>query len=467
MNNNRQPPRDQVPALRVVESDMPHNEQAEAIVLGTLINFPKKIEEVIDSLQPGDFYTIRHRILYEVMLDYYRKHGKAADFLVLSDLLEGNEDLHPSDLVELMYLKNEIWSADLQQDVRLITGPSVQRQTIFASHKLANAGYSITDPDKLRESAETILYGLSMSRPDTSDFESIEDVLSGCMDDIEMACKNRGKMLGIPTRFTDLDLMTNGLQRTDLILLAARPGFGKTSLGLGIGYNAAKAGYAVAVFSLEMGKKQLGTRLLSLVSRIPSTRLRAGWLDDDEMKTVVESSDAISELSLHIDDTAGSPISSIRSKLRRLRAKIHRPVDLVIVDYLQLMEDEDDSSAKRENRNQEISKISRGLKALAREFNVPVLALAQLSRAVEARANKRPQLSDLRDSGSLEQDADIVMFIYREDVYNPDSDRHGMADVIIAKHRNGPVGEVTLKFNPSLTRFDNIYEDPSEEEHAG
>lgn len=447
-----------LPMPQIVEREEPHNANAEKIVLGTLIAYPEEIEQVIDVLQPQDFYVNRHRMLYEIMLNYYREHGKGADFLVLTDLLEKNEDVTPDDVIEFQYLRDELWSSDLLQDIRLITGPSTQRQNIDAARKLAMIGYNVTDPDKGREAAEKLFYTLSLRQAAISDFDSIEDILAPCMNDIEYSTQHRGEILGIPTGYTDLDAMTDGLQESDYILLAGRPSMGKTALGVNIGYNAAKRKKAVAIFSLEMGKKQLGMRLLSQVSRVSSSRLRSGWIEEDEMQRVVDARDHLSELCIHIDDTSGAPLASIRSKLRRLQAKIHRPIDLVIVDYLQLMEEETEKTSKFENRNQEISKISRGLKAIARDFNVPVLALAQLSRAVESRGSKIPQLSDLRESGSLEQDADIVAFVYRDEYYNPKSERKGTADVIIAKHRNGSTGTVSLAFNGALTRFDNLEE---------
>lgn len=450
--------------LRVIESEMPNSKQAEQIVLGTLLSFPHRLEEVIGILRPSDFYVVRHRALYETMLAYYHKHGRPADYLTLSEMLFGNKDIGAADLVDLRYLSDEIWSVDLLQDVRLIIGTHIQRRHIEAAGKLATIGQTVADPDEARTAVEKLLYELGQDRPEQSDFRPMSDVMTDCITDIEIACQNRGKLLGIDTGFADLNALTNGLQRSDLIILAARPGFGKTSLGMGIGYNAARKGKTVAVFSLEMGAKQLGMRLIALDSRVSSNRLRAGWIEEDEMQRVVNASDRLAELPIHIDDTMGAPISSITSKLRRLSARLHRSVDLVIVDYLQLMEDEGESAERRENRNQELSKISRGLKRVAREFNVPVLALAQLSRDVERRQSKIPQLSDLRDSGALEQDADIVMFIYRDEIYDPQSERKGIADVIIAKHRNGPVGTVSLGFNNALTRFEEIASSPAEED---
>ena len=477
--NKPEPARNPSP-LRLVERARPHNRHAEEVVLGTLINFPEKITEVADSLQPDDFYVVLHRTLYEIMLAYYRKHGTGADYLTLADILQRRQerfekeqaeatkrdDLGADDLTALLTLSEEIWSPDLSQDIRLITGPAAQNRVINASLKLAEIGWHTADPDALRGEVEKLFFELGTARQETSDFALLDDVLVECVRDIDYATLHRGALLGVPTGFTDLDLMTSGLQRSDLILLAARPGFGKTSLGMGIAHNAARTGNAVAVFSLEMGAKQLAMRLLSLESGVPSNRLRTGWLTEGEARKLADARDCLGELPIYIDDTAGTPVTSITSKLRRLSARIHRSIDLVVVDYLQLMEEENETAAQRDNRNQELSRISRGLKLLARNFNVPVLALAQLSRAVETRQNKVPQLSDLRDSGALEQDADIVMFIYRDEMYNAGTDRKGLADVIVAKHRNGPLGSVTLRFNSALTRFDNcettIYEEDTD-----
>lgn len=448
--------RSQPTPLRVCEHTPAFNERAEQVVLGTLLNFPNRIEEVSEQLRPQDFYVNRHKILYEIMLAYYRKHGYGADYLTLCEQLSGNPDLNSADLLDLQYLSQELWSVDLMQDVRLILGPAVQRAHESAALELAAIARNITDPDEARKAVENLLYNLTLASAPVSDFESTGDIAQTCLSDTEYAYQHRGELTGIPTGFGDLDLMTSGLQRSDLILLAGRPSMGKTALGMGIAYNAARRGNMVAVFSLEMGKKQLVHRLLALteLSGVPTNRQRTGWVDGDEWDRLVRAGDTLSEMALYIDDTSGAPISSIRSKLKRLRAKTRRAPDLVVVDYLGLMEDEDTSSrGHTNNRNEEISRISRGLKSIAREFNVPVLALAQLSRAVEGRNSKIPQLSDLRDSGSLEQDADIVAFVYRDDYYNPQSERKGIADVIVAKHRNGPVGSIALCFDGSRTEF--------------
>jgi replicative DNA helicase len=455
--------------VRAVELELPYNARAEEIVLGTLLGNPYKIEVVVEVLKPTDFYIVRHKILYEIMLNYYHRHGEGADFVVLANLLEKSEDLEASDLVRLMGLADELWSVDLMQDTSMILGTSVQRQILFASQQLATIGFTISEPDKSRNAVESLLYNLTMEHAPQSDFEHLGDIIGRCMTNAEKAYDQRGTIQGIPSGFHDLDKMTNGFQRGDLILLAGRPSMGKTALGMGMGYNAAKKNFNVAVFSLEMGKEQLGTRLLSLQSRIPSNLIRGGWLTHEDFDKLVEASDTLNDLPIHIDDTSGSPISSMRSKLRRLKAKTKHAPDLVIVDYLGLMQPENDTPAKQANRVQEVGEISRGLKGIAKEFNVPVLALAQLSRAVESRQSKVPQLSDLRDSGNLEQDADVVMFVYRDDYYagydqdgKSKSNREGTADIIVAKHRNGPVGEVALKFTGNLTRFDNLNEETEE-----
>lgn len=449
--------------LRVVEREPFNNPQAEAVVLGTLIDFPERMDEVADQLAPEDFYTSRHHITYEVMLDYYREHGHGADFLTLCDLLDQRDDLSASDLVEFSHLRHEMWSADLAQDVKLILGPAWQRKIWFASQQLADIALRYPDPDQSREATEKLLYDLTMDHAPVSDFESIASILQWRSIQIENAWKKRGKLLGVPTGFDDLNTMTDGWQKANYIILGGRPSIGKTALALSMGYHAASRGYAVAAFSLEMSKEELSDRLVSMLSGIPSNYLRSGWINGEkEWSRVVKAEDHLSELPLYIDDTAGSPLTSIRSKLRRLKAKIGRSLDLVIVDYLGLIEEENESAARRENRNQEISKISRGLKKIARDFNVPLLALAQLNREVEGRNNKVPQLSDLRDSGSLEQDADVVMFVYRDEVYNPESERKGYADVIIAKHRNGPRGTVSLRFNGALASFSDPGQTPED-----
>lgn len=438
--------------MKQFEKEMPNQVDAEAVILGSLIHFPGKLSEVMEALTPEDFWRDAHRTIYEVLIEYGRSHsGNGPDLMTLLDLVKG-DDLDM--VMEVKILRDELWSVDLEPCIKLVKAASIQRKFYYAAQDLAALSYGTADPEKLQQGAEKLFYSLLVDGHDSSDFDHIDDILGGCVDRLEEAFRNRGNPIGIATGYRDLDDMTTGFQRSDLIILGARPSVGKTSLGMNIAYNAAKAGHSVAVFSLEMSKEQLGQRLLSLVAQIPSNTLRSGWMKDGDWAKVVAARDHLSDLSIYIDDTSGSPISSIRSKLRRLITRTGRPVDFVVLDYLQLMEDEADS--KRENRNQEVTRISRGLKAIAREFNVPVLALAQLSRAVETRQNKIPQLSDLRESGAIEQDGDIVMFLHREEMYNSETTRKGEADLIIAKQRNGPIGPIVLRFNGQLTSFSDL-----------
>jgi replicative DNA helicase len=289
----------------------------------------------------------------------------------------------------------------------------------------------------------------------------LSELLSDYMEKLDQLHERRGTIVGVPTGFTDLDRLTGGLQRSDLIILAARPAVGKTSLSLSLAHNVAlKYQHSVAIFSLEMSKEQLVQRFLSMEAGIDQHRLRTGWIEDDEWERIMYAMSQLSQANIWIDDTPGISTVEMRSKARRLLAE--HGIDLIIVDYLQLMQSEI-GGRRNENRVQEVSEISRNLKGLARELNIPVLALAQLSRTVESRQSKVPQLSDLRESGSIEQDADIVMFIYRDDVYNPDSERKNIADIIVAKHRNGPVGEVSLYFQASQTRFHDLEVSPPAE----
>lgn len=455
------------------EREMPQKIYAEQVVLGTLLNFPEYIEQVIDVLRPQDFYRNFHRDLYELMVRFYHQHGRGADFVTLAESFDQSDQAYEAgaaDLADLIHLRNELWSVDLLQDVRLILGASVQRQILHAAQQLATIGYTVDDPEQARQAVEALFAGLLTPLTPASDFEPLADILPRCLTQAEQASKQSGRLTGLATGYHDLDLMTGGFQAADLILLAARPSMGKTSWALNIAYQVAKQGKVVAIFSLEMSKEQLGNRFLSFVSRLPSHDIRSGWLISEQWETLVQAGDHLGEMAVSVDDAPNPPVSSVRSKLRRLQARLHRPIDLVILDYLGLMESEE-SNTHRENRNQELAQISRGLKGIAREFHVPLLALAQLSRAIEGRQSKIPQLSDLRDSGSLEQDADLVMFIYREEsagdrsVSGPGTPApSAMANILVAKHRNGPVGTFCLRFNPILTRFDNLEIPPTETE---
>lgn len=446
--------------LRNVEKLLPQNIEAECGVLGSIIIDPEAIVQVSDFLVAEDFYRDAHRTIYEVILHLYQ-NGEPADFITICDELERRNRLE--DVGGASYITSLInqvpTSGNVEYYGHIVERTSTLRRLIHAAGQIAAVAYEEGDADVALDKAEKLIFEISQ-RHSRSDFSSMEDILADYMTKLEQLNQRRGTIVGVPTGFTDLDRITGGLQRSDLIVLAARPGIGKTSLSLSLAHNAAvKYKNSVAIFSLEMSKEQLAQRLLSMDAEIDQHRLRTGWIEDDEWLKIVEASDTLAEASIWIDDTAGISTMEMRSKARRLAAE--HGVDLIIVDYLQLMQAS--SGGRGENRVLEVSEISRSLKGLARELNVPVLALSQLSRSVESRQSKVPQLSDLRESGSIEQDSDIVMFIYRDDVYNAESERKNIANIILAKHRNGPIGEVSLYFQPNQTRFRDLEATASEE----
>jgi len=445
-----------------VEKLLPQNTEAESGVLGSIIIDPEAIVQVADFLLPEDFYRDAHRTIYETILQLYEQH-EPADFITICDELAGKNKLEeiggPAYITSLI---NQVpTSGNVEYYGRIVERTAILRRLIHAAGQIAAVAYEESDADVALDKAEQLIFGITQ-RHARADFSPMRDLLADYMTKLDQLHERRGTIVGVPTGFTDLDRLTGGLQRSDLVILAARPAVGKTSLALSLAHNAAvKHKQSIAVFSLEMSKEQLVQRLLSMDAGIDQQRLRTGWIEDDEWERIVYAMGTLAEANIWIDDTAGISTMEMRSKARRLQSE--QGVDMIIVDYLQLMQ----SSAggkRNENRVQEISEISRNLKGLARELNVPVMALAQLSRAVESRTSKVPQLSDLRESGSIEQDADVVMFIYREDVYNPDTERKNIADIIVAKHRNGPVGEVSLFFQASQTRFCDLEVSPPVEE---
>jgi len=438
----------------MIERALPHNIDAEQGVLASIMIDPRTLDEVSDILQPEDFYRDGHRIIYKAMLELARRHS-SLDSLSLCD------ELQCKGLIEqaggIMYISTmynyELHAGNIAHHAQIVARDAELRRLIWAAGQIAQVGWD-RDP-KATEKAEQIILSIKRSTH-VSAFTAMPEVMADYMnEELQHLHDHKGAIVGVPTGYADLDETLGGLQKSDLILLAARPSIGKTSLGLCIGYNAALQGKKVAVFSLEMGKRQLARRLMAMDSKVDMQRLRKGWIDDDEWEKVIHSVGSLSELPLWINDTSGNPIASMRAQLRRL-VKEQRGVDLVIVDYLGLIDPGDDASHYK-NTVQQISEISKGLKHLAREFDLPVLALAQLSRAVEQRAVKIPMLSDLRDSGSLEQDADVVLFIYRDDYYavqeHRESKSPNIADIYIAKHRNGPTGQVALYFEASQTMF--------------
>ncbi|HEV2127243.1 MAG TPA: replicative DNA helicase [Thermomicrobiales bacterium] len=429
----------------------PHNIEAEQSVLGSLLIDRDAIIRVASYLKVEDFYVSANATIYSAIRDLYNRR-EPTDFVTLSDELERREML--DDIGGVGYLSSLLSAVPTAVHVeyygRIVERTATLRRLIDAGTSIASIGYQDNiDTEDALDAAERALFNVTQQRS-TKDFQSIDEVIDRFFDQLEFLQTNRGELVGVPTAFTDLDRLTGGLQRSDLVILAARPSMGKTAFSLGMAYGAAvKHGRTVGIFSLEMSAEQLVQRLISTETGIDSHRIRLGNISDREWEEISRAFGRLSEARIFIDDSANAGIMDVRSKARRLQAE--QGLDLVIVDYLQLM-----SGRRTENRVQEISEISRGLKGLARELNVPVVALSQLSRAVESRSDHRPMLSDLRESGSIEQDADIVMFIYREEKYDEHSDKKGIAEIVVAKHRNGPVASVNLRFFESTARFADL-----------
>jgi replicative DNA helicase len=433
-----------------MEKTLPQNIEAEAGVLGSIIIDPEAIVQVADIVRPDDFYRESHRYIYQAALELYERR-EPADLITLCDELQRRSQLE--DIGGAAYITSLVnmvpTSVNVEHYARIIERTAILRRLIHAAGQIAALAYNETDAAKALDQAEQLIFAISQ-RHSRADFEHIRTILSEYVDKLDQLHEHRGTIVGLPTGFNDLDKLTGGLQKSDLIIIAARPSLGKTALALSLAHNTAvQYGNAVGYFSLEMSKEQMVQRLLSMDALVDSQRLRTGYLDDEDWTRITHSLGRLSNANIYIDDTAGISVMEMRSKARRLQAE--HGIDLVIVDYLQLMQGR--TGHIGDNRVQEISEISRSLKALARELNLPVVALSQLSRAVESRQSRIPQLSDLRESGSIEQDADIVMFIYRDEVYNPDTDRRNIADIIVAKHRNGPVGTISLRFQSNQTRF--------------
>lgn len=434
-----------------MEKQFPQNIEAEFGVLGSLIIDPQAIDEVIDILGAQDFYRDANRIIYSVIVSLASKRIPS-DFLMISDELERlgqmDEIGGPGYITELV---NQVpTSGNVRWYAEIVARCALNRRLIHAGGQIVTLAYN--EQDDALEQADKLLYEVSSDHA-SQDFSSVGTIADGVLSDLMALHDGQKSLVGVPTGFTEIDHCLGGMQQSDLLILAARPAMGKSSLSLSIAYNAVfKHNQRVAIFSLEMSKKQLVQRLLSYDTHIPLYCLRNGYIMDDQWNDLMASQERLNTNKLMIDDTGGITLSALRSKARRLKAS--HGLDLIIVDYLQLMHA--DAGNKNRNREQEVAELSTGLKELAKELNIPVLALAQLSRAVEGRKEKVPMLSDLRESGSIENDADIVMFIYRDEYYNPETQRQGIADVIIAKHRNGPVGEVSLRFVGSETRFENL-----------
>lgn len=434
---------------------MPQNTEAEASLLGAILIDSDAIVKVADIINPGDFYDERHARIYEAILHLYEKHSPI-DVLTLSDQLKSTGMLDmtggASYLTELTNFVPTAAHAD--QYAEIIAQKSMRRRLIKASQSIADLGFDEAQSlQELIENAETRLFEVSQQHI-KQDITSIEQVLSTSFDRLDDLHKDKGKLRGIPTGYRDLDNILAGLQPSDLFILAARPSMGKTAFALNLAHNVAvKANMPVLLFSLEMSKEQLVDRLLAAEAGVDAWKLRTGNLSDDDFERIGQAMGTLSEAQIFIDDTPGITVSDMRTKARREAHQ--RPLGLLVVDYLQLMSGGARFSGDS-NRVQEISEISRGLKGIARELNVPVIALSQLSRSVENRSPQIPQLADLRESGSIEQDADVVTFIYREDYYNPETENKNIAKILIKKHRNGPTGDVDLYFDREKQRFRSL-----------
>jgi replicative DNA helicase len=427
--------------------------EAEQSVIGSMIIDGEAIVIASEIVLGDDFYNKQYGILFDTMVEL-NNEGKSVDIITLQDRLK-EKDV-PPEVYSLEFLRDLITavptSANIRYYANIVAEKSTLRKLIRLNEEIANTCYVGKDNlEDILADTEKRVFDLVQKR-NTGDFVPIRQIVMNAMDNIERASHNKGNVTGVATGFYDLDYKTAGMQPSDLILIAARPSMGKTAFVLNIAEHVAfKLNKTVAIFSLEMSKEQLVNRLFSMESKVDSQHLRTGNLSDTEWEKLIESAGIIGKSNLIIDDTPGISIAELRSKCRKY--KMDHQLEMVIIDYLQLMSG---SGRSTDSRQQEISDISRSLKALARELHVPVMALSQLSRAVEQRPDHRPMLSDLRESGAIEQDADVVMFIYRDDYYNKDTEKKGIAEINIAKQRNGPIGTVELVWLPDFTKFANL-----------
>lgn len=431
---------------------LPHSIEAEQSVVGAMIMDREAIVVASELIMGDDFYNKQYGILFEAMVELHEE-GSPVDLVTLQNRLR-EKDV-PPEISSLEFVRELITavptSANIKYYANIVAEKATLRKLIRLNEEIANTCYAGKEPlEVILEETEKKVFNL-VQRRNTEDFVPIRQVVMNAIEKIELAAKNKGAVTGIPTGFLDLDYRTAGMQPSDLVLIAARPSMGKTAFVLNIAQHVAfKENQTVAIFSLEMSKEQLVNRLFSLESRVDAQHLRTGSLSDAEWESLIESAGVIGKSNLIIDDTPGISIAELRSKCRKY--KLEHDLKMIIIDYLQLMS----GSGRSDSRQQEISDISRSLKALARELSVPVMALSQLSRAVEQRPDHRPMLSDLRESGAIEQDADVVMFIYRDDYYNKDTELKGIAEIIIAKQRNGPIGTINLVWLPEYTKFANM-----------
>lgn len=436
----------------LIKRILPHSVEAEQSVIGSMLMGREAISVASEILVSDDFYQHQYGIVFDAIIELFNE-GKPVDLITLQNRLK-EKDV-PPEISSMEFVRDLLsavpTSANIRYYASIVSEKAVLRRLIKLTDEISNDCYLNREPvETILEDTEKKMFQL-LGQRNSDDFVPIRQVVMNSLENIEKASKVNGNVTGLPTGFTDLDYKTSGFQSSDLILVAARPSMGKTALVLNMAqYMAFKQNKSVALFSLEMSREQLMNRLLSMESKVDSQNLRNGNLRDEDWAKLIESAGVIGDSNLIIDDTPGITVRELRSKCRKY--KLEHGLDIVMIDYLQLM----NGSGHGESRQQEISEISRSLKAIARELDVPVVALSQLSRAVESRPDHRPMLSDLRESGAIEQDADVVMFIYRDDYYNKDSENKGIAEIIIAKQRNGPIGTVNLVWLPDYTKFANL-----------
>lgn len=438
----------------LIKRVLPHSVEAEQSVIGSMLMDREAIIAASEIITADDFYQHQYGVMFEAMVELFNEN-RPVDLITLQNRLK-EKDV-PPEVSSLDFVRDIITtvptSANVKSYVNIVREKAVLRRLIKVNEDIANTCYAGKEPlETILATTEKTVFDLLQSR-NSGDFVPIRQVAMNVLEKIEEASKNQGTVTGIPTGFIDLDYKTSGLQPSDFILIAARPSMGKTAFVLNlVDHIAVKKGLPCMVFSLEMSKEQLVNRMLAMESNVDSQKLRTGTLSDSDWDAVVEGIGVIGNSKLIIDDTPGISIMELRSRCRKM--KLEYGLSVVIIDYLQLMSGSGKGGG--DNRQQEISEISRSLKALARELSAPVIALSQLSRACETRQDHRPMLSDLRESGAIEQDADVVMFLYRDDYYNKDTDMPNIAEVIIAKQRNGPIGTVNLVWRPEFTKFANM-----------
>ncbi len=431
---------------------LPQSIEAEEAVLGAVLVNPASIGKIIDYIKPESFYKPAHKVIFEAVSELFTK-GEPVDIVTVSEFLRNEDKLEKAggrSYINDLAL-NVVTTANIEYYAKIIQEKEIKRSLINAGSEIVSMSYENEETDIVLDNAQKLIFDIAAQK-DTSDLVPIQKLVASSYEMIEQRYNNKDDLVGVTTGFYELNDITSGFQKADLIILAARPSMGKTALALNLAQNVALKGKkAVAIFSLEMPKQQLVKRMLCSEAEVDTTRVTAGNLQSKDWDKLVDAMTRLADTKIYIDDASGVTVTDIKAKCRRLMME-EKDLGLVVIDYLQLME----GGGNPNDRNQQISQISRGLKGLARELDVPVIALSQLSRGVEQRNDKRPMLSDLRDSGAIEQDADIVMFIYRDEYYNKDNvENKGKAEIIIAKHRNGPTGSFELLFQKDITKFKN------------